>query len=480
MATDLFGKYFNNPKKSYIYTNLVCNSPSADELSFDIIGSEGQITDNGNKLAGIDLSDVHVPLSQYSSDMRILEPYSYLYIKGMAYGDTYAQKTYGRIVGEIIDHDENWMYNSIFFFVIKYLDTTTGKRVVKSIKLKGDLENEKTFVDVCTEYFEENKIPIGVTYDDGYVTFTSLEIGYDFWIDHVLLWKSEDDYDIMSDINKWIIDNGYQYKVGWDDDYFDSNNITKDNPYLEKNVYSSLITKSDYSRLYNLMNLLDTDFQTMLETHRVKRVFLFEDFLKRVSPKKYRNGALKGIVVKATYPKFNADDIYDYQRSLKIAHVQDSIEEYHMIPESVVDGTYLATRKILDVVDSYHCEYDSEAYDMWLGKYSSKNTRDEWIRHDELPQIVPEMFYKWKHSHVPFNVQALSIYKDIESRDAIGLAGYCVYLTKHKLWTKFGQFYCITSISDDESDPYCKNLIPGIVIYNPNDFPVTVNYATFV
>ena len=48
-GTDLFGQYYNNPTKSYIYANLLCTSgPSADEISFDITDSEGVITDGNN------------------------------------------------------------------------------------------------------------------------------------------------------------------------------------------------------------------------------------------------------------------------------------------------------------------------------------------------------------------------------------------------------------------------------------------------
>lgn len=481
MATDLFGKYFNNPTKSYIYTNLICNTPSADEMSFDIIDSTGQITNNDEKLAGVDLSDVHVGLNQYTSDMRIIEPHSYLYIKGMIFGETYSSKTFGRIYGDIIEGEDDWMYHSVLFFAIKYLDTTSGKRKVEFLKIKSLPEEEKTFIDVCNDYFKDKSIPIEVSYDDGFVTFTSTELEYDFWIDHLLFWKAEDDYDLLAAINDWLVEQGlqYDYKIGWDDDYLKGNKIPADDYRLEKNVYSCIIAHEDFDRLYKLMDLLDTEFQEMLEAHDVKKIFLFEDFTKYISPRKYRNGAMKGALVKVTYPQFNADDIYDYQKSLKLAHLRDRVEEYHMIPDSVAHGVYMATRKILDVVDTFHCEYDSEAYDKLLGKYSTSKTKDEWIRHDELPQVIPTMLHMWERSHVPYGIQAKSIYKEIESRDAIGLAGYCVYATEHNLWTNIGQMYCITGVADDPSEPECKNLIPSFVLYNPNDFPVTVNYITF-
>ena len=69
MATNLFGEYFNNPTKSYIYTDLVCNRPAGDEISFDINASNGEITSNDEVLAKVDLSDVHVGLNQYTNDM---------------------------------------------------------------------------------------------------------------------------------------------------------------------------------------------------------------------------------------------------------------------------------------------------------------------------------------------------------------------------------------------------------------------------
>ena len=44
MGTNLFGEYYNNPTKSYIYSDLLCNGDSADELSFDINASNGETT----------------------------------------------------------------------------------------------------------------------------------------------------------------------------------------------------------------------------------------------------------------------------------------------------------------------------------------------------------------------------------------------------------------------------------------------------
>ena len=475
MGTNLFDQYYNNPTKSYIYTNMQCNTPSADDYSFDINNTNGEITSNDDVLAKIDLSDVHVGLNQYGNDMRIIEPYSHIYIKGMYYGETYASKTFGRILGELTS-DPKWMYKSILFFVIKYLDEMTGERVIKSLKCAGT--NEKTFIDVINDYFKSEDIHIEASYSDGYVRFTGTELGYDFWIDHVMFWSAENDTHIMDLINQWMIDNGKTYTFGWDDDYLEANNVETSNVYTTKNVYSSVIVKSDYSRLYNLLTCLDTQFNSLLESEDVRKIWLYEDYMKRISPRKYRNGAMKGIMVKATYPVYNAESIYDYQHSLKIAHLKDSVEDWYMVPESLFTGTCVAARKIIDVVDSYHSEYDSDAYNRWMGKYSHINGKDNWIDSDEVPQVVPEMFDAWESSHVPYSIQAASIYKDMETRDAMGIKGYCAWCSKNNMWTNMGQLYTLTTVADDP-EPDCQNLIPGVVIYNPNPFPVTVNYVTF-
>ena len=41
-----------------------------------------------------------------------------------------------------------------------------------------------------------------------------------------------------------------------------------------------------------------------------------------------------------------------------------------------------------------------------------------------------------------------------------------------------GQLYARTTVDDDES-ANTRNLITSFLIYNPNNFPVTVNYMTF-
>ena len=426
MGTDLFGKYYNNATKSSIYTTLTCNGRSADELSFDIFNTEGVITDNANTLASIDLADVHVPMTQYTSDMKTIEPFSYIYIKGMSYGDTLMSKFYGKLPDDITNTD-NWEYNSTIAFSVKYKEQKHGniRRIVAIVG--GDIIRDVNFIDDINLFFKTAEIPAESSYNDGFIRFDSIKPGFEFWIDHVMFIPNvsvEDTYTLLDEKDyPWII-------------------------YISEETYNRKFILCDY------MSTVCEIFKDLNESYQAdtNRVYLFEDLKQYISNKKYRNGAMKGIVMKATYPQFNADDIYDYQEALKIAHITDRIETYTPIPEKLNDGKDIHIRRIIDVVDSFGdlyntcrvvCSCDCTGCD------DIEKTEDEFI------------------------IETLS------SENIIGLEGYCDYLTKHDMWNTVGQLYIRTSIPDDPSEPYCKNYIPSMIVYNPNPFPVIINYLTF-
>lgn len=426
MGTDLFGKYYNNATKSSIYTTLSCNGRSADEISFDIFNSEGIITDNANTLATIDLADVHVPMTQYTSDMKTIEPFSYIYIKGMSYGDTLMSKFYGKLP-DVITDVENWEYNSTVVFSIKHREQKKGniRRVVAIVG--GDMIKEINFIDEINTFFETTEIPAISSYNDGFIRFDSEKAGFEFWIDHVLFIPNtsvEDVYNVLNDKDyPWIV-------------------------YITGETYDKKYILCDYaSEVCDIFKTLNEIYQS-----DSGRTYLFEDLKQYISNKKYRNGAMKGIVMKATYPQFNADDIYDYQEALKIAHITDRIETFTPIPEKLNDGKDMHVRRIIDVVDSF-----SELYDTYRVVCSCDCTNcNESIKTEDD-----------------------SINEILSSENIIGLEGYCDYLTKHNLWETIGQLYIRTSIPDDPSEPYCKNYIPSLIVYNPNPFPIIINYLTF-
>lgn len=478
MATNLFSKYYNNPTKSYIYADILCsNADSADEMSFDINNTNGEITNNNNVLSSIDLSDIHVGLSQYMSNSRIINPNEFCYIRGWLFGDSYCSKAFGRIIGPITE-DEDWMIKGMIFFVIKYLDLKTGNKVIEILKCTGNINEEITFIDSMNNYFESKEIPITTKFEDGYVIFTATRLDYEFWVSHVMFWDSKDGSDILYHIDQWMKENEHSYDYGWSDGYVTGNNIDNNSP-GSINAYTSIIKKSEYSRLYNLLNFLNGNFNEILEEEDVKKIYLFEDFQKYVPSKRYRNGAMLGIVMSVTYPQYNTEDIEPMHKAVKVAHIADRVQEFYAIPECLLDGTFVAVRKLIDVNDLYQCEFDKDLYNKWMGFYSHNSVYDDWIEADEIPQVIPEMISEWENSSISYSDAGQSIDKNLEERDQMGVEGYCAYLSKTNGWMTVGQFYARTTIPDNPEYPEVKNLMPSVIVYNPNPFPVQIKYLAF-
>lgn len=493
MATDLFGKYYNNPSKSYIYSNMVCNGPSADEISFDISNTSGVISDNENVLSSIDLAKVHVGLTQYTNDMKTIDPYSFIYVKGISQGEAYTTKAFGLIGNKSLEI-ENWEYKTTLIFHIKYVDKT-GMKMIKCVVGSGSELDNKTFIEATQELLDEAKIPINVTYSDGYIYLTSTELGYDFWVTHVELIHYlgqgfiEDDFPELFDQHPEINNPGDDQGFGINDNWTASkinyyNNTTA--PSL--NAYTTAFSEEFYRGMYDVIGkrfIIDgstgMDEFVDVNTNVLFNVYLFEDLTKFQPGIKYRNGAMKGCLVFANYPEFNDKNITAVKRSLKIGHLVDRLEDFYTSPYNAYTGLPMYARIVRDVVDSYYSQYEFDVFKKWSNGYSVINKRDAWIEPHELPVIPLDEHdvNDWTHSHVPNSFVLNTIYKDEKIYDAIGLHGYANYLSKRNLWTSMGQIYLRTAVEDDESTNF-KNLISSFIIYNPNPFPVVVKYMTFV
>lgn len=490
MSTDLFSKYYNNPTKSYIYTNLTCNGASADEISFDITDSAGVISNNENVLVSLGLEGVHVPLTQYTTDMRILNPYEIMYVRGIDRGASYMSKSYKLCCNKIKIDD--WMYNSGITFAIRCTD---GKEIRRTyfIKACGDINEDITFVDVCQEMFDKRHIPVNITFEDDILTFTSTQLGYEFWISHILLWQKAVDPstgssdktldEIVDDIFKEIIENT-RFSFGFSDDYIAEHGFVEDSAFTTLNVYMAKISNSNYEHIYHTLTILNgfmDEFNAgnYNAKYEVITYFLYEDFSRYVPAYKYKNGAMKGCVVVPTYPVYNAGDVYDYQRALRIAHIEDRVEDYLLPSELDYYNIPMYVRVIRDVVDSFSTKSEYDTYCKWCKNFKP------WILSDEIPgptiQINPDTYesdHEWSQESIPVKTMLNSIYEDEMLKDFMGLYGYCNYLTKHNRWMTFGAMYARTTVDDDESTD-SRNLIPSFIIYNPNPFPVTVKYMTF-
>lgn len=89
---NLFYKLYSKPN-DISNSGFVCNSAvDENDTSFDISGSEGQITDsNGDTLESIDLAQIHADgITEYYNETKIIGPQSAYLLQGNIVGETYA------------------------------------------------------------------------------------------------------------------------------------------------------------------------------------------------------------------------------------------------------------------------------------------------------------------------------------------------------------------------------------------------------
>ena len=262
MSTDVFNSFWNDPKKQYVYTNLTCaNTKSDDELSFNINGSAGEISNNNDVLSSIDLSTISTSLSSYSTSSKIIPANSLLFIGSESFGKSYKKVVFGKFHNELLN-DMDWEYYTKIKFSIKWIK---NNNCPTTLLVDAQGTNEEGVIDVINDIFKENEINVdasllssdNISYD--LISFESNKVGYDFYIDNVSYYiECSDSGDFINEENAW-----HRYPM------------------------------EEATQLY-------------------------------VPSYKYRNGAFKGIVIKPIFPLYN-NDIEEEHKSLKVCHIKDRI-----------------------------------------------------------------------------------------------------------------------------------------------------------
>lgn len=387
MATDLFNNYYNNPQKQAIYTSMSCPSGSSeDEYSFSINGSEGIISNNKDILASIDLSKINTGLSEWNTSSKILPANSITYIEGTSCGESYKSYTFGRFCDYVLYYD-NWETMIDLSFNIEYVNKANVPTTTK-IEIIGDYEH--SFIDILNNKFVELGINVIASLNSfegsdvkNLITFTAGELGYDFYINHLL-------------------------------------------------------------------------FAIEIDTYHENYFVLEECENMYVPAKKYRNGAMKGIIIIPKYPIYNASDISSAHKSLKITHVKDRVSFYLYNKNS---GNY--KKHNIDIFAGY---FNPNEYANCLcfadKKYDLHDVCDQWMNDENDHWISVANGAKVMAGH------------------AGGTYAMANWATLNDMWTSFGDMYSVIAAEDDMTSGY-TNLIPGVLIHNPNNFDIKINVVTF-
>lgn len=178
-------------------SGYVCQSAiNENETSFDISGSEAQITDsNGDILASLDLSKIHAAgITQYNVETKLLQPHSAYLLQGNEYGETYKSQFF-LIHKSLCNVYEYQDYCNLQFDL---LYKQKGKINNVQVTTKKIRETYGSFTILAQNQLNKLLVPISISikvFDDEnsscakleYINFQSTEEGYDFIIRNVIL-----------------------------------------------------------------------------------------------------------------------------------------------------------------------------------------------------------------------------------------------------------------------------------------------------
>lgn len=189
-------------------SGYVCQTAiDENDTSFDISGSEGQITDsNGDILSSIDLSGIHVDgLTQYNTETKILQPNCAYIIQGPEHGETYKAQFF--LISPTLSCVAGYEDYCNLQFDITYVVNNKKHAVhVDNYKIR---KTYGSFIQLTQKQLDWLKAPITVSirkFNDElsynnelhYICFQSTQQGYEFLIRNVILTpikKSDETYD---------------------------------------------------------------------------------------------------------------------------------------------------------------------------------------------------------------------------------------------------------------------------------------------
>lgn len=226
---------------------------------------------------------------------------------------------------------------------------------------------------------------------------------------------------------------------------------------------------------------------------------------KIVWPIKYPNGAMKGLMIVPSWPS----SVSEERESLRYCFIRDFITEY--------DKTYV----------KYSALYPSDDSDAgWTTGYEDSSV-SVWIKHNKEVRIGTKIDHElneiqnkskvrdfakrrvistnYDSAWIPGNTptdQYFKFYEGIasipkdevwngpeddffyrdtheEDHEKIGIHEYLKHVTRTNGWNSFAEGLMIIASDDSDSDN-TRNLIPSLVLRNPNPFPVQVKYMMFV
>lgn len=392
----LYSKSNNVISAGYTCNSAIDESDTSFDITVNSTGkSAGSITDsNGNPLSSIDMSLIHsTGLTQYSTETRIIQPYSCCVLQGQEYG--LARASYYYVIPKRIKDVERFEY-----YLDCDFDMVYDNFVPKKIHIHTTADGKTSFVKQINDKFKENNIEVAVSLQNlfdnfdkkthQYLVYLSQKEGYFYYINNLKItikFQSEDYPDSpfknsISELKPYLISliekyhplqkdnegnipeyNEHTYTIDcelftWlmhnyieavedirsfaemikfirlaletgDDEYIREANIAIQNTVYDHFNFDNYDI-DNIEKIYDIIDEIKSKIAEMQEYYK-NFYWLREDKHRRIPLMKYPNGAFRGIVLIPSWPT-NTDD-YEYA-SLWINHIKSRVTLYELTPDA--------------------------------------------------------------------------------------------------------------------------------------------------
>lgn len=498
---NLFGQYYSS--KSNISTgkyqnyDYVCSNAD-DGNSVIIDDSKVELIDSaGNNLASLDLSQVRAnPILEHKEGSFILRPYETTVLDGLDYGKTFKKMFF--IVPEEIpaDYLDEWRrYINVDFTIVYESGFDTKEFNITTVfheETKEDIVDRINFLleKLGLKDYVVADVEIVTTINGNeinYFTFTSLKEGYDFLIVDFKAHTIDYNYYFNEEENERVVvdlETDKDILIYGNTDLTDSSTIYIDeNEKVEEDFYGDSAEHSQYEGLYGKVGEV-----TEYETEDGYPVFTIKgkDFnIERcrrleIGALKYPNLAARVWFLAPEYPTGN-----DAQScSILLNHVSDSILSFFPVctRETLPDDMDTSVGESTEEYEYRDYLYEKRELDVCIRKKDEKERR--------LLSYFKEFMSGFEFGYLDKNNGAISmVVYDLNADDCkscgcrwhhlnphVGLYGYLDHVQMSGKWNKVEQVYGLITEADDTENSCIKNLANSILLFNPNEFPVKVNY----
>lgn len=264
--SDLFNSYWDNPKKQGVYANFNCpGSASESEIKFNINDSTGEISNNKDVLASIDMSNISSSLTNWNVTTKTIQPNSFLCIDGNYYGDSYKRVVYGNVADFVVNNE--FTRDLKLYISLQYMNGSMPQTEVFSVmgnKFDQLISKANNHINEIGAKISCNHI---IENDKNLISFESLSLGYDFYIDAISLCIPCDEDEINECESHVGCNNYHEYSL---EEYVPM--FIPSHKYVN-GAYKGLLITTDYPKYSNGISACE---KSLMIGHFKNRVTLFD------------------------------------------------------------------------------------------------------------------------------------------------------------------------------------------------------------